>query len=96
MVKIFGQAYYFDLDAINEECKTGKLIKIDDNETDVLEINVFKYEILKMCIERVLNEFEQIDEKMGQYAMNESSISFKIAFNTLIKNNVLLIMENNE
>jgi hypothetical protein len=48
------------------------------------------YEILKMCIERVLNEFEDTDEELGVFGSKETTVSFKIAYNTLIKNNILI------
>jgi hypothetical protein len=47
-----------------------------------------------MCIERVLNEFEDSDEDMGIFAQKETTVSFRIAFNTLLKNNILI--EENE
>jgi hypothetical protein len=47
-----------------------------------------------MCIERVLNEFEDSDEEMGIFAQKETTVSFRIAFNTLLKNNILI--EENE
>jgi hypothetical protein len=43
-----------------------------------------------MCLERVLSEYQEVDEKMGPFAQNELSISFKIAFNTLIKYQILI------
>jgi hypothetical protein len=55
-----------------------------------MEINIFKYEILKMCIDRVLNEFDESDEEMGPFAQKDTAISFRLAFNTLIKNNILI------
>jgi hypothetical protein len=48
------------------------------------------YEVLKMCIDRVLNEFDEVDESMGPFGQKETTISFKLAFNTLIKNNILI------
>jgi hypothetical protein len=43
-----------------------------------------------MCLERVLNEFNEADEELGAFAQNGTSPSFKIAFNTLIKNEILI------
>jgi hypothetical protein len=44
-----------------------------------------------MCLDRVLNEYEEPgDEKIGLFGQNELSLSFKIAFNTLIKYQILL------
>lgn len=48
------------------------------------------YEILKMCIERVLNEFDESDEELGVFGSKETTVSFKLAYNTLIKNNILI------
>lgn len=42
-----------------------------------------------MCLERVLNDYEDVDEEIGVFGQKDTSISFKIAFNTLIKNEIL-------
>jgi hypothetical protein len=55
-----------------------------------LEINLFKYEIIKSCIERILSEFTEVDNELGPFAENNLTISFKIAFNTLIKHDILI------
>ncbi len=97
MVEIFGKLYYIDLEEISEKCKIETVIKDDDPENDgSIQIDVFKYEIIKMCLERILNEFEENDEKMGAFAQQGTSISFKIAFNTLIKNQILIAEEEDE
>jgi hypothetical protein len=43
-----------------------------------------------MCIDRVLNEFDETDEEMGPFAQKDTTVSFRLAFNTLIKNNILI------
>jgi hypothetical protein len=43
-----------------------------------------------MCLERVLGEYEEVDEEMGVFAQKNTSTSFKIAFNTLIKYKILI------
>lgn len=88
MVEIFGKSYYIDIDGITEKCRTGNTIKDDEGET--LEINIFKYEIIKMCIDRVLNDYEEVDEEMGVFGSNNVNVSLKIAFNTLIKYGILI------
>ena len=90
MVEIFGKLYYIDLDGITEKCRTGNKIKDDDDEEETLEINIFKYEIIKMCLERILGEVDEVDEGMGAFAQNATTTSFKIAFNTLIKYKILI------
>jgi hypothetical protein len=89
MVEIFGKSYYIDLDGVTEKCRTGKNIKDEDGE-DVTEVNIFKYEIIKMCLDRVLADFQDVDEELGAFAENTTTTSFKIAFNTLIKNQILI------
>ena len=95
MVEIFGKLYYIDLDGITEKCRTGNKIK-DDDEEETLEINIFKYEIIKMCLERILGEVDDVDEGMGAFAQNATTTSFKIAFNTLIKYKILIEELNEE
>lgn len=93
MVEVFGKYYYIDLDTVTEVCRTGNTVK-DDDGGESLEINIFKYEIIKMCLERVLNEFDESDEEMGLFAQKDTTISFRLAFNTLVKNNILIEEEN--
>lgn len=88
MVEIFGKNYFIDIDGITEKCKTGNTVKNED-DTESLEVNIFKYEIIKMCLERILNDFQDVDEEMGVFGQTDTGISFKIAFNTLIKNEIL-------
>lgn len=61
-----------------------------------MEINIFKYETIKMCLERLLNEFIDADDDMVPFSQNEVSVSFKIAFNTLIKYKILMEEEDYE
>lgn len=93
MVEVFGKYYYIDLDAVTEVCRTGNTVKEDDG-SESQEINIFKYEVIKMCVERILNEFDESDEDMGLFAQKDTTISFRIAFNTLVKNNILIEEEN--
>ena len=77
MVEIFGKSYYIDLDGITDKCRTGNNIKDDDGE-DVTEVNIFKYEVIKMCLDRILSEFTDPDEELGAFAQNNTTVSFKI------------------
>jgi hypothetical protein len=89
MVEIFGKNYYIDVDGISKTCQTGYEIKNEDG-TITSEINLFKYEIIKSCVERVLSEFTDVDDELGVFAEKSLTISFKIAFNTLKKYNILI------
>ena len=89
MVEIFGKSYYIDLDGITEKCRTGNNIT-DEDGSEVTEVNIFKYEVIKMCLDRILGEIDEVDEELGKFAQEGTSVSFKIAFNTLIKNQILI------
>lgn len=89
MVEILGKNYFIDVDGISRTCQTGNEVKNEDGTT-TLEINLFKYEIIKSCIERILSEFTEVDNELGPFAENNLTISFKIAFNTLIKHDILI------
>jgi hypothetical protein len=43
-----------------------------------------------MCLDRVLGEIDEVDEGLGKFAQEGTTISFRIAFNTLIKNQILI------
>jgi hypothetical protein len=62
----------------------------NEDGTTTSEINIFKYEIIKTSIERVLNEYTESDEEIGPYVSEALTVSFKIAFNTLIKYEILI------
>ncbi len=91
MAQIYGKNYYIDVDNMIEICKTEK--SMSEESEDNLEINIFKYEILKNCVEKVLNTYEDMDDEMPLLIENQFDISFVLAFNTLIKYNVLIEME---
>jgi hypothetical protein len=95
MLELFGKTYHIDIDAITEKCRTEPVIKEEeDEEESTLQINIFKYEIIKMCLDRILNEYDETDDELGPFGANTTNASFKIAFNTLIKYEILI--ENNE
>jgi hypothetical protein len=97
MVELFGKNYYINIDGITDKCRTTPSVSKTDNDTDVDEeddesthINIFKYELIKMCLERILGEIDEVDEGLGKFGQEGTSVSFKIAFNTLIKNQILI------
>lgn len=106
MINAFGKNYYIDLDAVINKCriekkepqkltkKSSKKQTLGDDflleEDDEQQINIFKYEMLKMCIQRIFDEFENPENDMGVFGSKTSAISFTTAFNTLIKYNILI------
>lgn len=96
MVELFGKNYYINIDGITDKCRTTPAVSKTDNDVDEEEedesthINIFKYELIKMCLERILGEIDEVDEGLGKFGQEGTSVSFKIAFNTLIKNQILI------
>jgi hypothetical protein len=94
MVEIYGKHYYIDLDAVTDRCRIEGIKKYDDEEEEGDEsagsLNIFKYEIVKMCLERVLGEYDEQDNDSDIFGVKKASQSFKIAFNTLIKYEILI------
>ncbi len=90
MHKFHGKDYYIDIDGIVEKCRTGGTISDEDGK-DVIEINVFKYELIKMMLDRVLNEFEDEGEDviLSSLKNGSGSLSFNLAFNTLIQYGII-------
>lgn len=91
MVKIFGKYYYVNIENIFEACKIVELTETDENK-ESSDINIFKYDMLKLCLDRLLREYDDgLDDNddMGFFALSEVNVSLKIAFNTLIKYNIL-------
>ena len=84
MVEILGKYYYVDIDAITEKCKTGETVTEEDGH-ETTEINIFKYEIIKLMIDRLFDEFDdkEDDDVLSSIKGAKTSISFDIAFNSL-------------
>jgi len=103
MINFLNKEYYIDIDEAIKSCQVidnvvfeDEKITEDDGDTkdeteeysdDNLQINVFKFEIIKMCIDRVLNHYEDTEDISSLYSENKS---FKVAFATLIKNKILI------
>jgi len=86
MISLLGENYYIDLDKLDQ--LTGSL-RQDENGVDEKITDVVKYDFLKLLVEILLTEREEIDENLGIHSSKNLSIPFKIAFNTLIYNKVL-------
>ncbi len=100
MVEIYGKHYYIDLDAVTDRCRIEPIKKHEEDDEDgddsTGSLNIFKYEIVKMCLERVLGEYDEDDDDSNIFGAKRASQSFKIAFNTLIKYEILIEELNEE
>ena len=91
MIKVLGENYYIDLDKV-EEYIDMSIQEEDEDETmsgsTEMKINIIKFEMVKMLMDTVLTEHEEVDEKLGPKS-SELSIPFKLAFNTLLNKKII-------
>jgi hypothetical protein len=89
MLKVLGENYYLDLDKIDDyvQIKGDKIVTT--GVTESAHISIIKYETVKLMIDIIMDETEDVDETLGTKGTNNLSIPFKIAFNTLLYKNLL-------
>ena len=66
MIKVLGENYYFDLDKIEEYLDMSN--EMTDEElsgSTEQKINIIKFEMVKILMDTILTEHEDIDEKLG-------------------------------
>jgi hypothetical protein len=92
MLKFLGENYYLDIDEIEKRVSFEGSSITNENSTGGTEqqISVTRYEIIKSMIDVILTEREDIDEGLGAHAGKDLSIPFKIAFNTLLINRIII------
>lgn len=91
MHKIFGELYYLDFNHATEICKIGETT--DENGQMNTLINSYKYDMIKMCIDRIIETDEEVDEENMLYGVNETTASYRLAFNSLLNSDILKIKE---
>ena len=96
MIKVLGENYFFDLDEIEKYIDMASDKNDAENEeefsgmtTNDMRINVVKYEMVKFLMDTVLTEHEEIDEKLGLKSSTNTSIPFRIAFNSLLNKKLI-------
>ena len=94
MIKVLGENYYFDLDKIEEyldmSVKSDEVIEEDEfsGSTD-MKVNIIKFEMVKMLMDTILTEHEEIDEKLRMKSSNNTSIPFRLSFNSLLNKKLI-------
>ena len=88
MLKVLGEHYYLDLDKIDDYVQI-KETKPFSGESETTHISIIKYDTIKLMMEIIMDEPEEIDETLGAKGTNNLSIPFKIAFNTLLYKKLL-------
>jgi hypothetical protein len=92
MIKVLGENYYIDLDKV-EEYIDMSIQEEDEDETmsgsTEMKINIIKFEMVKMLMDTVLTEHEEVDEKLGMKSSSNTSIPFRLAFNSLLNKKLI-------
>ena len=90
MINVLGENYYIDLDVIeqyldmSDETTTEPL-----TGTTEMRINIIKFEMVKLLLETVLSENEIMDDKLGMKSSSNTSIPFKLSFNSLLNKKLI-------
>ena len=90
MINVLGENYYIDLDVIEKYLDMS-----DDTSTEPtsgtteMKINIIKFEMIKMLLDTVLTEQDIVDEKLGMKSSANTSIPFRIAFNSLLNKKLI-------
>jgi hypothetical protein len=88
MLKVLGEHYYLDLDKIDDYVQIKETKQLS-GESETTHISIIKYDTIKLMMEIIMDEPEEIDETLGAKGTNNLSIPFKIAFNTLLYKKLL-------
>ena len=66
MIKVLGENYYFDLDVIEEYLDISNEKPEEElSGTTEFKINIVKFEMVKLLMDTILTETEEVDEKLG-------------------------------
>lgn len=90
MVKVLGENYFIDLDAIENYLDMSLEPSVENSGITETKVNLIKFEMVKMLLEVILSEDVEMDDKLGLKSSNSStSIPFKIALNTLLNKKLI-------
>ena len=90
MLNVLGENYYVDLDEIESYIDMTDELPIEQTSgATEMRINIIKFEMVKMLMEVILSENEEMDEKLGIKSSSKTSIPFRIAFNSLLNKKLI-------
>ena len=90
MIKVLGENYYIDLDKVEEYLDMSKQLTEEEISGNTeTRINIIKFEMVKMMLDTVLTEHEDIDEQLGTKSSSNTSIPFRLAFNSLLNKKLI-------
>jgi hypothetical protein len=90
MLELFGENYYIDFESINEaiNLKTNETLSGETEQT----INFVSFEVIKIMLEVIMSEREDLDNNLGVITTKNLSIPFRFAFNTLLTHGIIKTM----
>lgn len=86
MLEVLGELYYIDLEGVSDTIDMPSHNLSGDTEQT---INLVSFEVIKIMLEIIMTEREEVDNNLGVTNIKDLSIPFKIAFNTLLKHKIL-------
>ena len=90
MIKVLGENYYIDLDKVEEYLDMSDQYPEEETSGNTeTRINIIKFEMVKMLMDTVLTEHEEIDEQLGMKSSSNTSIPFRLAFNRLLNKKLI-------
>jgi hypothetical protein len=89
MINVLGEVYYVDLDLVEEYIGIPNDTDIMSGDTSDVKINIIKFDLVKMMLDTVLSEHDELDETLGMKQSSNTSIPFRIAFNSLLNKKLI-------
>ena len=91
MINVLGENYYVDLDEVESYIDMTDELTVEQTSgtTTEMRVNIIKFEMVKMLMEVILSENEEMDEKLGIKSSSKTSIPFRIAFNSLLNKKLI-------
>jgi hypothetical protein len=93
MLNVLGENYYIDLDEVEKYLDMSDSFEDNSEQlsgTTEMRINVIKFELVKLLLETILSEQEPLEDKLGlNSSKNNTSVPFKLAFNTLLNKKLI-------
>tara|TARA_R100001509_G_C4776841_1_gene184951 strand:+ start:281 stop:565 length:285 start_codon:yes stop_codon:yes gene_type:complete len=79
-----NEALYFDMEEF-----LGQIYIPNEEDSNKFDINLPKFEFLKLMLDTTCNIVEEVDDNLGVVSLNKLSIPYKLSLNTLIKYKII-------
>jgi hypothetical protein len=90
MIKVLNENYFVDLDEVEKYLDMSDSPSMEPLTGNTeMRINIVKFELVKLLLEVVLSENEDIDERLGLKSSSQVSIPFRLAFNSLLNKKLI-------